>query len=626
MTLNFRNKKDKFFQRLQLPEVLLDSLTQKEEGDFFEKRLEVPLSKNPLFLFFLFIIGGIILLFLRSFQLQVIEHKNLLALAEKNRFVIKRIEAQRGVIYDQNFTQLVFNKPSFTLILNKSFLPKDISKREKVLKETASILGKDLNFLKEKIEKTKEERIEIVRDLDYKTLLILETKISQLPGFQIKNNTIREYPDGEIFSKVIGYKTRGGVTAGLESEYNELLTEKPGEIMIKKDARGRIVSQEVVENPSSGKSLLLWLDAKIQKKVYQELKKVVERENIKIATAVVLDAQTGGVLALVSFPTYDNNLFSKGLTKKEWEKIQKNPFRPLFNYPISGEFPPASTIKPLLALAALEEKIISPTKKIYCPGYIEIPNPWDPSSFTRLHDWRKHGFVDMRKAIAHSCNVYFFTIGGGYGDQKGLGVRKIKKYLSLFGWGKATNIDLSGENEGFLPDPEWKKKEKGERWTLGDTYLLSIGQGFVRVTPLQLAVSYLPIANGGKLLKPQLVKAILDSKKRIIKEIPHQIERDLVKEGKIKKENLKVVREGMRRAVLEGSCKRLNELPVKTACKTGTSEVGEKDIHHGWVVVFAPYEKPEIILVIFLYKVKKYSHRLVLTCAKDILEWYFKEK
>lgn len=601
-------------------ETLLDKLAQKKEEELgiSEKKFEVPLLKKvlQLLLILFFILNSVI--FAKTFQLQVIEGKNLSALAEENKFIIQQIQAERGVIYDRNFHQLVFNQPSFDLVCRKIDLPQDETEREKVLKEVSGIIQENFEDLKREITESKEPVVLVSENLDHQTLIILETKISELPGFQIKNNTVRDYLAGPSFSHLIGYKRKTG-ERGLEFSYDEILREKPGEILTERDAKGNLISQEIIRFPESGKSLVLWLDSELQKKIEEELKKKLKETGAEVAAAVALDPKTGGVLALVSLPSFDNNLFSKGMSEEEWAKINNDPLKPLFNRAISGGYPTGSAIKPLIASAALEEEIISPQKKINCQGVIEVPHQYIPEIIYKFHDWKTHGWTDLRKAIAQSCNIYFYTIGGGYGDQEGLGPTKIKRYLELFGWGSETGIDLPQEAEGFLPDPSWKKEELGEIWYDGDTYHLSIGQGYLRVTPLQMAASFMPIANGGKLFQPQVVKEIIDSNKNLIKEIEPQI----IREGFIKPEHLEVVRQGMRQAVTNGTATGwLDQLRVPVASKTGSAQTGEKDYLDNWITVFAPYENPQIILTVMIKDVKE-GQVVTPPVAKAILEWYF---
>ena len=611
-------------------ETLLDKLAQRKEEELgiSEKKFEVPLLKKvlQLLLILVFVLNSVI--FAKTFQLQVIEGKNLLALAEENKFIIQQIQAERGVIYDRNLKQLVFNQSSFDLVCRKNNLPTEKTEEKKILKEVSQILKIDSEELEKKIEESQTSIVLVSENLDHQTLIILETKIRELPGFQIQNNTVRDYLAGPSFSHLIGYKRKTGEKNGLEKSYDEILKEKPGEILTERDAEGNLISQETTSLPESGKSLVLWLDSELQKKIEEELKKKLKEIGAEVAAAVALDPKTGGVLALVSLPSFDNNLFSKRMSEEEWEQIDKDPLKPLFNRAISGGFPTGSAIKPLIASAALEEDIISPQKKINCQGQIEVEHKYEPEIIYIYRDWKIHGWTDMRKAIAESCNVYFYHIGGGYGDQEGLGPTRIKNYLELFGWGSKTGIDLPQEAEGFLPDPSWKKEELGEIWYDGDTYNLSIGQGYLRVTPLQMAVSFMPIANGGKLLRPQVVKEIIDSDKNLIKEI----EPEVIREGFIKPEHLEIVRQGMRQAVTSGTATGwLDQLRVPTAAKTGSAQTGKKDPKDkkdyldNWITVFAPHEDPQIVLTIMINNVKE-GQVVTPPVAKTILEWYFAQQ
>jgi penicillin-binding protein 2 len=622
----------KYNFEIEPEEVLLDKLAKKKEEEMgiFEKKFEVPIFKTTIFRFFLFLILLLLFLYLRTFQLQIIQAKDFQTKSEKNKFSISKIRAERGVIYDQNFKQLVFNKPTFDLILKKSELPKDEKEKEKILKEAASILKVDFEKIKEKIN-SQDEEIKIAENLDHRTLIVLETKIDELSGFEIEKRIQREYLDGETISHLIGYlgKTDLGGKEGIEKSYDQVLRESPGKILIERDAKGRILSQKIVELPKPGKSLVLWLDFDLQKKIKEEMEKKIKEVGAKGGAAVAIDPKTGGVLALVSLPSFDNNLFSKGISQKDWEKLQKDPRNPLLNRATSGQYLFGSTVKPFIALAALQEKIISPNKKIDCQGKIEIPHRYNPEIIYEFKDWTVHGLTDIRKAIAESCNVFFYTIGGGYKDQEGLGPSKIKKYLETFGFGKSVDSDfpIPSFATGLIGDPEWKKEKFGESWWDGDTYNMSIGQGYVLTTPLQVAMAYAAIANGGKLLKPRFVKEIVDEEKNVVETIQPEIEKEI----QIDPKNLQIVKEGMRWAVTgqnspHASAVALSNLPVAAAAKTGTAQVSRKDCkdcYTIWISVFAPYEDPKIVLTIVLEDVKGRLSQVVVPVAKEVLNWYF---
>jgi len=639
----FFEKRKPFLQsNIEPHEILLDKLAKRREEKWgiTERKFEVPLFKRSLQGFFYFSILLFLFFFLKSFQFQVIEGKDFLIQAEENRYIFHKIQAQRGVIYDKEGKQLVFNRLSFDLVLEKNNLPQSEIERKKILKEVSQILKMNFEELEKKIKERSEDlEIPISQNLDHEILIIFETKIKDLQGFKIVQNSIRDYKDGESLSHLIGYL--GKIKSeewkaepefysisdyvgkdGVEKTYEEILRKNPGKVRIERDAQGNIISQETISLPESGKSLILWLDSNLQKKIKDELEKKVKEVGVRGAAAVALDPKTGGVLALVSYPTVDNNLFSKGISPQEWKKINEDPSTPLFNRVISGTYLTGSTIKPLIASAALEEKIISPEKKINDDkGKILVQDYWNPEKIWEYEDWAIHGWTAMRKAIAESCNVYFYTIGGGYQDQEGLGPTRIKEYLELFGWNSKTGIDLPGEVEGFIPDPAWKKtyfeNKEDQVWVDGDTYNLSIGQGYLKITPLEVATSFLPIVNGGKMFQPEVVKEIVDSEKNLVEEIKPKI----IRENFIDPKNLQVVREGMGQAVTSGSATVLNDLPVKVAAKTGTAELGG-NYYHNWITVFAPYENPEIVLTIVIEKVKD-VRVAALPVAREILNWYF---
>jgi penicillin-binding protein 2 len=619
----FKNKRIRFTssEEIEPHEILLDSLAKKKEEELgiSEKKIEVPLYRKILQGFFVFCFLVIFILFVRTFQIQVMEGKKFSALAEENKFIIRQIQAERGVIYDSNLTQLVSNKPSFDLVATVSELPKTESEKEKMIKEISQIIQKDYEEIKKEINDSKEQQVFVAENLDHQTLILLEAKINEFPGFEIQNNTTRDYVGGPVFSNVLGYKRKNEEKTGLESYYNEILKPKPGEIQIKRDAKQNPISKEIVSLPESGQSLVLWLDAGLQRKAAESLKNSILNTGAKAGAVVALDPKTGGVLALVSYPDFDNNLFSQGMSSEQWKAISNDPKNPLFNRAISGiGYPTGSTIKPLIASAALEEGIVKPETKLNCPLEICIQNPWFPDKEDCYADWKYHGTSDIRRAIAESVNTFFYQVGGGYKNFKGLGPTKIKNWLKTFNWGSKTGVDLPREGEGILPNLE-------DEWRIGDTYHLSIGQGPFSATPLQVAAAYVSIANKGKFYQPQIVKEIVDKEKKPIK----TIEPKILKELPVKEENLQVVREGMRQGVSspDGSSYVLSSLPVPVAAKTGTAQTGKKtsdnkDYLDSWVGVFAPYDDPRIVLVAVVEGVRE-GQVAALPIAKEVLEWYF---
>ena len=568
-------------KEIEPQEIFLDRLSQKKavEMGISEKKLETPLSQRIVWGFWVLFLIIIFALLGKTFHLQFVRGEELSILAEKNKFIIGPIQAERGVIYDKNLKQLVFNKASFDLVCNGEV------------------------FLK---------------DLEHNDLLFYEVKIEDFLGCQIQDNAAREYLSGNLFSHIIGYQRPSGEKTGLESYYDEILSSRSGQIKIERDVHGTPITKEIISSPESGQSLILWLDADLQEKIATSLDKTIKKFNGTGGVGIALDPKTGGVLALVSLPSFDANLFSRGITFDQWQELQEDPLNPLFNRAISGGgYLIGSTIKPFIGLAALEEGIIKADTKIYSPLKICIQNPWYPESEDCYRDWKYHGTSDVRRAIAESINTFFYQVGGGFENFKGLGAVKIKEWMEEFGWDSKTNIDLPQEGIGVLPD-----LKKG--WVLGQTYHISIGQGPFSITPLQLAVAYVAIANNGKIFEPRVVKGIVKNGE-IIQEIPSLVSKEL----SLNPKNLEVVRQGMRQAVTTpgNPPATLSNLPVNVAAKTGTAQTGEPDVYHNWVAVFAPYEDPQIVLVLMVENTKgkpgSWPPAAVLPVAKEVLEWWF---
>lgn len=628
-------------KNLEPQEVFLDGLAKKTEEDLGipERKFEVPLPHLAIKAFLFFTILLLLGLAGVTFKYQVINYNEFVALAQKNKFIFDSIKSERGVIYDSFGHQLVLNKPSFDLILDKKKLPREAAEKEKILLEVSNIINVSVSDIKKMIEAEKSNIVLVSEIVDQSKLILVETKINELTGFDVQKNAVRQYVDGADYSHVIGYTSKVSPDdlnsnpdlysnfdyigkTGIEKYYEEYLRRNPGKVRVERDVFGNEISKELIAPPESGKSLVLYLDSELQKKITEELKSLVVELGIKKAVGVAIDPRNGGVLALVNVPSFDNNLFITGADSKELDSLLKDKEKPLFNQVVDGKFPTGSVIKPIEAIGALEEKLIASTKIIDCEGKIVVPNKYDSELDYVKNDWMTHGPTDMLKAIAESCDVYFYTIGGGYGNQKGLGPTNIKKYLELFGWGSKTGIDLPTEVEGFIPSIDWKKNVKKEGWWDGDTYNLAIGQGDIGITPLEVAASFVPIANGGTMYKPQIVREIVDGQKKSIKTFdPIIIKKDFVSSV-----NLNIAREGMRRAITaenapHASCKSFNDMPVAVAAKTGTAETGKLNTYHNWITLFAPYDNPTIVITLMVEDTTRLAS--VLPAAKEITNWYF---
>ncbi|MBI4359211.1 MAG: penicillin-binding protein 2 [Candidatus Nealsonbacteria bacterium] len=630
-------------QELEPQEVLLDRFAQKREKELGikEMKFEVPPSRKILWGFLVFSLISLSLLWLKTFQLTVINGPALAETAFRNVTRLTPLRADRGIIYDRNSQKLVSNLPSFDLMVDKRDLPQDENQKKREIDAVAGYIKKDPVLLQKEIEDSKAEAVIVEANLDHETLVILETKLNDLAGFQIEQNTVRSYPDGPLFSQILGYNGRINPQEfqalknddyfisdyigkqGLEKSYEEILRGKPGVFEVKKDATGQKSRGEVKSQPEAGQSLVLWLDADLQKKLQTELGRIINEIGSRKGAAIALDPKTGGVLALVSWPSFDNNLFSQGISIENLQKILADPNQPFFNRAAAGQYASGSTIKPLIAAAALQEKTISPEKQILDQGFIEVKNQYNPEITYVFRGLEPHGWVDLRKALAVSSNIYFYTVGGGYQNQIGLGSTRIKKYLELFGWGKKTGIDLPGETSGLIPDHHWKEENVGESWYVGDTYNLSIGQGYLQISPLQEAVAFAALANGGRLLRPQMVqKIVAGSPASASPRIVQEFSPELIRQLPIDEKNIKTVLAGMRDAVVYGSASTLNSLPVRVAAKTGTAQTPRKDYYHNWVTVLAPLDDPQIVLTVMIEDVPG-VRAAVLPVAKETLEWYF---
>jgi len=591
-------------------EVLLDQLARKQELNL---KMKSSLSSKPLFLFFVLLLISVLIFLGRVFQFQFLEKEKYAVLAQKNECLVQKLKAERGVIFDQKKEQIVFNKIEFNLYLNKNAPSATIENLTKILKENKDEIEK-------KIKEGDGEKILIKKNLSTEEAIFILSEKEKLEGLEIKEDMKREYKDGEIFSHLLGYLGKGKDELegkdGLELSLEGILKPKFGEILTKRMEKkeGTTISQ-----PEPGKNIILYLDANLQRKIYGSLQRRIKEIGAKSGAAVALDPKSGGVLSLISLPSFDPNLFFSP-DQAKINQILNDPSQPLFNRAVNSQFPLGSTIKPLEALAGLEENLISNSNFLDCQGKIVIKSPYSSKEYV-FKDWRVHGPTNLEKAIAESCNVYFYNLG------KILGPTKIKEYLESFGISKKIDSDFPIKNTGFIGDPKWKKETKKENWWDGDTYNLSIGQGYVFTSPFELARAFLSIVNKGKFLKPKFVWKVLNEKGETISEN----QPETWKENFLDLKSLETVRRGMRKAVTgEGapfaSAKSLNALPFSVAVKTGTaqdSKVDCKNCYTVWIVAFAPYEDPQILLVLTVEGVKDISSAITIPVAREILEWYF---
>ena len=594
-------------------------------------RLEWPLSKGWfrsiwwLSFLVLAVLAG------RVFVLNTVQGEKYQGMSERNSLRMLTIPAPRGIIYDRTGQALVQNIPTLDLAVVPSDLPREEGDRVRERELLRSIIDIDQEVASSVFgaKGNTASPVLLKSRLTQEEMLIFLSRQTDFPGVVLTRSAEREYRDGAIFSHLIGYEGKirqqelddypeYGLSdmigkEGIEKSYESFLRGKNGADRVEVDALGKIKKELGSVQPVPGNDIILHIDAELQKKIFDSLSMLLETKNLKRAAAVAMNPETGGILALVSLPSYDNNLFSGGIDQKHYEELLTDDARPLFNRAVSGEYPPGSTIKPVVAAAALAEGVVNEHTEIESRGGISIGKFF-------FGDWKAHGFTDIRRAIAVSSDVYFYSVGGGYGSVPGLGMRRMKAYEEFFGYGKKTGIDIPGEADGFLPDPDWKQRRFGERWYIGDDYHAAIGQGFVTATPLQILNSIATIGNGGILREPRLVSHIRDASGKL-----SPVESPVVRRDFVDANILRIVREGMRETVTEGTAQPLKDLPVAVAGKTGTAQFGTGKDTHGWFVSFAPYEKPEIALIVLVEGQGEEGYNAV-PVTKEVYQWYFGDR
>jgi penicillin-binding protein 2 len=626
---------------------------------------------------------------LRLWQLQTVAGAQYSELARRNRTRLITTDAPRGVMYDRTGELLVRNVPRFDVLLIPAYLPDTEEAQQAILQRLHELLDLPLvsdlappSFppyagstkwgLEDKIERgslyAPYEPILLKRDVSRETAFIIEQEHLDLPGVLIQVESYREYLTGPLTAHLLGYmgpipagaEERYGAEqgynvddaiglAGLEYSYEDELRGSKGIKTIEVDVAGRevrTVGQSVPPQP--GRNLMLTLDLDLQQYVEGVLRDSMEQAGSDSAVAIVTEVNTGQLLAMASLPAFDNNLFAKGISTKDFVRLNADTAHPLLNHAIAGLYPPGSTFKLVPASAALEEGIVNRWTSLTCPagsGVLYLPNKYYPDNlalaqpfYCWTHKWGYgHGHISFVPAVAESCDIYFYLIGGGLLDRfEGLGLERLRTYARAFGYGSPTGIDLPAESSGLIPSEKWKRINYGERWTTGDTYNMTIGQGSVLATPLQVVNATASVANGGTVYQPQLVYQLYDSEGNLVRDFEPQVTSQLP----ISAENLKLVREGMREVVLSGTAEWLQVgrradtgRPLEVAAKTGTAEFCEKypdcldddgviKTAHAWFTCFAPYDEPEIAIVVFVYGGGE-GAVTAMPVAAEILNYYF---
>ena len=427
----------------------------------------------------------------------------------------------------------------------------------------------------------------------------------------------RRYPFPSL-SHVIGYvsypkKDAEGIyydtsqtgVVGLEAYYDALLAGKNGQLLVEKDALGRVRSQGSVVRAEQGKPLALSLDASLQQPFARALASVAANMRFIAGAGVIMDVETGAVRSLVSYPSYDSNVMASGAPSNVIAGYHTDIGHPFLDHAAQGVYIPGSVVKPLVASGALTDGLITPNTVIEDPGFLVIPDPYHPGKEFVYKGWRALGPVDVRRAIAWSSDIFFYTVGGGFKSQEGLGIGRLAYWYEQFGLGSPTGIDVAEEANGLIPTPAWKQATFDEPWYLGDTYFTAIGQYSVQVTPLQMARAIAAVANGGKLFTPTLIADAVPVYTSVLANASA----------------FKVVREGMRQAVTSALASALNVSYVKVAAKTGTAQTGTRNQYdNSWVVGFFPYEEPQYAFAVVLERGPEGTGEQAVNVMRDLLD------
>jgi penicillin-binding protein 2 len=632
---NDTGQKLKFQKVIGFEEAFLDM--QNEDAETLEvERQQI----NYRFIIFVIAFGMIVLLS-RIFYLQVISSPYYRSLAEGNKLRVQYIYAPRGLILD-NFGKIIAtNTASFKLTVSAQDLPKD----NNVLTLQTNQVALVLNLPKEDVAK---KISELKADIPYPQILYENISKDQAlkflsdsdkhPAFFVENSSIRLYNDPLVFAHLVGYtgrinedeykelQNKGYLFSdyigktGLEVQYEQYFRGTPGKKQIEINAMGEQQKRLAEIPPAPGNNLVLNIDYDLQKIAYESVNKYISKTRAKKAAVVATEPKTGKVLALISLPSYDGNMFAKGISSDDYKNLKDNDNHPLIDRVITGVYPPGSTVKPMLACAALAEGVVKPETKILDDGVIRI------GSYT-FYGYRREGLglMDIYSAIARSSDIYFYTIGGGNPKSNitPLGPEKIAQWYRKFSLGKILGIDLPGEKPGLVPDEQWKKEVKNEEWYLGNTYHISIGQGDLLTTPLQVNSWTATIANNGVIMKPYIVsKAVSKDNQVVFEQQP-----EIISQTGISQEILDVVQKGMSQTITVGSAQLLKNLPITIAGKTGTAQFDAKNLNltHAWFTSYAPFENPKIALTILIESGGEGSS-IAVPIAKDIYQWYAKNR
>ena len=564
----FKRRKSNKNSFVEPDEIFLDSKNiQNFDRQQFEGRIAKSISKknilalSVLFIFFIAIFGA------RLAYLQIKKGEAYFERSENNILEKKILFADRGIIYDRNKKELAWNKQ---VDLSVEPSAENAISAENTLSAIRAYLAPGFSHL-----------------LGY-------------VSYPAKDKT-GNYWQEEFIGK-----------DGLEKVYNDKVKGENGSKIIETSALGEIYSENIVNAPKQGADLIISIDSRIQAQLFTFIKNLSENNSFGGGAGIMMDVRNGEIIASTSFPEYNSEILSLGNDRNLISEYINDKRKFFMDRDISGLYTPGSIVKPFLALGALAEGVIDPYKKILSTGSISIPNPYFPDQETVFKDWRVNGWTDMAEALAVSSDIYFYTIGGGFEGQKGMGIANIEKYAKLFGFGEKTGVDLPDETQGVIPSPEWKIENfKGDPWRIGDTYHTAIGQYGFQVTPIEMVRAVGAIANFGKLLTPHFILGDGDMEKRF-------------STVDLKKEYFDVVHRGMRQAVTNGTATSLNVPYVQVAAKTGTAQLGvAKNKINSWIIGFFPYENPKYAFTIMMEAGPASGGGNAYSIMRELLDWMY---
>lgn len=571
-------------------------------------------------IFCLILLGS---LMLRLSYLQIIDHDRYKTLSKNNQLAFVPIAPTRGLIYDRHGTLIAENIPTFNL----EIIPKRVSNMNDTLTALSKIIPisdeDKTSFKKQLKQQRRVESIPLRLHLTEQEVARFAVNQQRFPGVVVKARLLRNYPQGKTFAHVLGYVGRLNAKdlqrvdpnnysasqfigkVGLEKSLESRLHGQAGYQQIETDATGRTVRTLSRTAPIAGKNIKLTLDSHLQAYANKLLRGYR-------GAIVALNPNNGDILALASSPTYDPNLFSQGISTKDFKRLQQSRNQPLYNRAVRGQYPPGSTVKPFVSLMSLASRVITPKQWVYDQGWFKLPNAQHI-----YHDMLRsgHGWIRLRRALIVSCDVFFYMLANK------LGIKRLDWILSQFGFGDKTGIELTEERPGILPSPTWKKSHKQRRWYTGDTIITGIGQGFMLATPLQLAVAIGTVAEKGVRAQPHLIQTKTETIKTTLN-LPANTWA------------WSFVRNALAKVTTLGTGRRFGNTPYTVAGKTGTAQVismnnkqyakqelPERLRDHSWFIAYAPTKKPQIALAVI---VENNMEGRSVTVTRQFLDYYFK--